>query len=96
MPAFAAWIPSPMPGASSTIVVSAIAAISTSLWPTPTVSIRITSQPAASSTRSACGVAQDRPAEMAARGHRADVDLAVERVVLHPHPVTEQGAAGEG
>jgi hypothetical protein len=50
-----------MPGASSTIVVSASPAISTSLWPTPTVSIRITSQPAASSTRSACGVAQARP-----------------------------------
>ena len=37
------------------------AAISTSLWPTPTVSIRIDSQPAASSTRSACGVVQARP-----------------------------------
>ena len=36
-------------------------AISTSAWPTPTVSIRITSKPAASSTRSACGVAPDRP-----------------------------------
>ena len=36
-------------------------AISTSLWPTPTVSTRTTSQPAASSTRSACGVAQDSP-----------------------------------
>ena len=35
------------------------------------------------------------PAEVATRGHRADVDLLVERVVLHPHPVTEQGAAGE-
>ncbi len=54
-------MPSPIPGASSTIVVSAIAAISTSLWPTPTVSITITSHPAASSTRSACGVAHDSP-----------------------------------
>ena len=36
-----------------------------------------------------------QPAEVAAGGHRADVDLAVERVVLHPHPVAEQGAAGE-
>ena len=36
-------------------------AISTSLCPTPTVSTRITSQPAASSTRSACGVAQASP-----------------------------------
>jgi len=50
-----------MPGASSTSVVSASPAISTSLCPTPTVSMMITSQPAASSTRSACGVAQARP-----------------------------------
>ena len=34
-------------------------------------------------------------AEVAARGHRADVDLGVERVVLHPDPVAEQRAAGE-
>ena len=84
-----------MPGASSTSVVSASPAISTSLCPTPTVSIRITSQPAASSTRSACGVRPREPAEVAARGHRADVDVAVEGVVLHPHPVAEQRAAGE-
>jgi hypothetical protein len=32
---------------------------------------------------------------VAAGGHRADVDVAVERVVLHPDPVAEQGAAGE-
>ena len=32
---------------------------------------------------------------MAAGGHRADVDVAVEGVVLHPHPVAEQRAAGE-
>ncbi len=61
IPALAAWMPSPIPGASSTTEVSACAAISTSDWPTPTVSTRITSQPAASSTRSACGAAQDRP-----------------------------------
>jgi hypothetical protein len=42
-------------------VVSARPAISTSLCPTPTVSTRITSQPAASSTRSACGVVHARP-----------------------------------
>ena len=76
-------------------MVSASPAISTSLWPTPTVSTSTTSQPAASSTRSACGVAPRQPAEVTARGHRADVDVAVEGVVLHPHPVAEQGAAGE-
>ena len=61
MPALAAWMPSPMPGASSTSVVSAGPAISTSVWPTPTVSTSTTSQPAASSTRSACGVVQASP-----------------------------------
>src|SRR5664279_3684869 len=61
MPAFAAWMLSPIPGASSTIVESASEAISTSACPTPTVSISTTSQPAASSTRSACGVDQDSP-----------------------------------
>src|SRR3954467_8277647 len=61
MPALAAWMPSPMPGASSTRVVSAIPAISTSDCPTPTVSTRTTSKPAASSTRNACGVDQARP-----------------------------------
>ena len=34
-------------------------------------------------------------AEVPAGGHRADVDAAVGRVVLHPHPVAEQRAAGE-
>ena len=42
-PAFAAWMESPMPGTTSTTVVSAAEAISTSAWPTPTVSTRITS-----------------------------------------------------
>src|SRR4051812_28107151 len=61
MPAFAAWIPSPIPGASSTTVVSASRTTSTSDWPTPTVSMRTTSQPTASSTRSACGAAAASP-----------------------------------
>ena len=37
-----------------------------------------------------------QPAEVAPGGHRADVDVAVGRVVLHPHPVAEQRATGEG
>ena len=61
IPALAAWIPSPIPGASRTTVVSARPATSTSDWPTPTVSTITMSQPAASSTRSACGVVQDSP-----------------------------------
>ena len=61
IPAFAAWIPSPIPGASSTTLVSACEAISTSDCPTPTVSTSTTSHPAASSTRMACGAAQASP-----------------------------------
>src|SRR4051794_33448690 len=54
-------MPSPIPGARSTTVVSAARATSTSLWPTPTVSTRTTSKPAASRTRSACGAAHANP-----------------------------------
>ena len=42
-PALAAWTESPMPGTTRTAVVSAAEAISTSAWPTPTVSTRMTS-----------------------------------------------------
>ena len=49
-PALIAWTSSPISGASRTTVVSAAAATSTSLWPVPTVSSRMTSKPAASST----------------------------------------------
>ena len=57
----AAWTASPIPGATSTRVVSAREAISTSACPTPTVSTRTAPKPAASSTRSACGVAAASP-----------------------------------
>ena len=33
--------------------------------------------------------------EVTPTGHRADVDLWVERMVLHADPVTQQGATGE-
>ena len=49
------------PARARAAVVSASEAISTSACPTPTVSTRTTSQPAASSTRSACGTAADSP-----------------------------------
>jgi hypothetical protein len=42
-PAFAAWTESPIPGTTSTTVLSAADAISTSAWPTPTVSTRMIS-----------------------------------------------------
>ncbi len=61
MPAFAACTASPIPGASSTSVVSAADAISTSDCPTPTVSISTISNPAASSTRTPCRVAAASP-----------------------------------
>src|SRR5699024_5178881 len=61
MPALAACIPSPIPGARMTIEVSASDAISISDCPTPTVSTTTISQPAASSTRIACGAAADKP-----------------------------------
>src|SRR5215467_7838001 len=61
IPALAAWMESPIPGATITSVESAREAISTSAWPTPTVSTRITSKLAPSRIRSACGAAQDRP-----------------------------------
>jgi hypothetical protein len=44
---------SPDSGASRTTVVSAAAATSTSLWPVPTVSMRMSSKPAASMTAAA-------------------------------------------
>ncbi len=61
MPALAAWIESPIPGATTTSVESASDAISTSAWPTPTVSTRTTSKPAASRIRKACGAALESP-----------------------------------
>ncbi len=58
-----AWTSSPISGASSTTVVSAAAATSTSLCPVPTVSSRTMSNPAASSTvAAAVEVAASPPA----------------------------------
>ena len=56
-----AWISSPNPGDSTTRVVYARQAISTSLCPAPTVSIRMKSNPAASSTCTTPAVALARP-----------------------------------
>ena len=41
------------------------------------------------------GDGHGQPAEMAPRRHRPDEDAGVERVVLHPDPVTEDGTARE-
>src|SRR3954466_5098994 len=61
MPALIAWMSSPSPGTTTTTVVWARRQISTSSCPTPTVSMRITSLPMASSTRAQSLVARERP-----------------------------------
>ena len=60
-PALWAWTASPAPGFSTTTVVSADPAISTSTCPTPTVSTSTMGKPAASSTRMASGLASASP-----------------------------------
>jgi len=55
------WSWSPVRAMVKNKKVSTMPATVTSDWPTPTVSTRTTSQPAASSTRSACGVDQASP-----------------------------------
>ena len=95
IPALAVCTESPSPGAITTSVESASPAISTSAWPTPTVSTQITPNPAASSTRSAAGAAADSPP----RWPRLAIDrmntAGIGGVGAHPDPVTEQRAAGE-
>ena len=61
MPALSACTSSPVPGTSITIETSAVRTMSTSSWPTPTVSMRTTSLPAASSTSAASLVARASP-----------------------------------
>ena len=56
-----ACMESPQPGVTTTTVVSAADAISTSIWPTPTVSTITTGTPAAPSSRTASGTASDNP-----------------------------------
>ena len=61
IPALIAWISSPMPGITTTIVVSAVLTMSTSDCPTPTVSTIITSMPKASINLTASPAFWDRP-----------------------------------
>ena len=60
-PALLACIESPHPGVTTTTVVSAAEATSTSIWPTPTVSRSTRGSPTAPSTRTASGTASVRP-----------------------------------
>ena len=61
IPALSAWTSSPVPGTSVTIEMSAVRMISTSSWPTPTVSMTTMSLPAASRISAASPVARARP-----------------------------------
>lgn len=60
-PALKAWTASPAAGVSTKRVVSATRAMSTSLWPTPTVSTKIRSKPKASRRLKAATVAPASP-----------------------------------
>ena len=94
-PALLACIESPHPGFTTTTVVSAADATSTSTWPTPTVSTITTGMPAAASTRTASGTARDRPPRWPRVAIERMNTPVVEGVVLHAHPVAEDGPAGE-
>ena len=61
MPALMAWMSSPRLGTPTTTVVSAARAISTSSWPTPTVSTMTTSLPKASSSSTTSSVLRASP-----------------------------------
>ena len=61
IPAFSAWIESPEPGMSTRTTVSAWSMMSTSAWPTPTVSRNTSSLPAASMSSAACSAASLSP-----------------------------------
>ena len=61
MPAFITCTPSPVPGEVTTTTESATSQISSSDWPTPTVSTRTISQPSASSSLTAPLVASETP-----------------------------------
>src|SRR5262249_51183684 len=95
MPALAAWMPSPIPGASSTAVGSASEAISPSALPH--------AAGLAQHDATAGGVEHPQrlrhgggqPAEVPAGCHGPDEHAIVGGVVLHPHPVAEQRSARE-
>ena len=87
---------SPQPGVTTTTVVSAADAMSTSICPTPTVSTMTTTQPGGAEQADGIGNGQGQPAQVAARGHRADEDGRVERVLTHAHAVAQDGAPAEG
>ena len=70
-------------------------AISTSSWPTPTVSMRTKSLAGGVEQQRQVAVARARPPRRAARGHGADEDAGIGVVALHADAVAQDGAAGE-
>ena len=94
-PALIACTSSPMPGASTTMVVWAVLAMSTSAWPTPTVSTKAL-KAGRIQHEDHVGRGLGQSAQAAARGHGADEDARIAAQVTHPHPVAQQRAAGEG
>jgi hypothetical protein len=68
MPRLMPWSSSPPPGASTSRKASTMSATALSLWPTPTVSITITSNPAASQASAASRVRRVTPPNVAPAG----------------------------
>ena len=94
-PAFRVWIASPDSGVSTTIVVSAVSATSSSDCPTPTVSMSVVSLPQASSSSASSLRAGREAAQAAPRRHAPDEDLAVRGVLAHADPVAQDRPARE-
>ena len=93
MPALSACTSSPRPGTSTTRLTSAVPTISTSSWPTPTVSTSTTSLPDARQHGEHVGGGGGQAAQVAARGHRADEHARVDGVRLHPDAVAQDRPA---
>ena len=70
--------------------------MSTSSWPTPTVSIRMQVAAGGVEHGGNVGGGAGQSAERAARGHAADEDSGIGVVVLHANAVAQNRAAGVG
>ena len=79
MPALSAWTSSPVPGTSITIETSAVRTMSTSSWPTPTVSMMIDVLAGGVEHERRVAGRRGQPAEVAARRHAADEHALVAR-----------------
>src|SRR5579864_8705635 len=94
MPALMVCTSSPMPGTRMTTVTSDRRTMSTSSWPTPTVSISTRSLPLASRMVATSVVARARPPRKPRGGHAADVDAGIGVMGLHADAIAQDGAAG--